>query len=134
MDFPQRVLEIIWPRGGGLESGVGEGLEKGWGGVWLSFPQTPVCLLRTLEDSLAKRNEGKPHQQKLRGIFWGFCLCVFSPPEGMISRNAKTRFCYPLLPGTIPQIVYVYMFLLISRVSTMTSLRAEKLTFQIYTD
>ena len=44
------------------------------------------------------------------GIFWGFCLGGFSPPEGM-TPDTEMKVCHPHKPRTIPQTCLCLCFL-----------------------
>ena len=60
-------------------------------------------------------SQTKLHKQMdSHGIFWGFCLCVFSLPEEMIPKKQTHELLFAIhpVPGQSPKLVFVYVFFL----------------------
>ena len=85
--------------------------------------ETPLeTFLGLFERAKKTHREKKTRKQNFHGIvlgFWGeFCLCVYSPPQGMTPPKKKEKKTHKQLFGTHPvpgqsrKFVYVYVFFL----------------------
>ena len=78
-------------------------------GTALLFPLDPKEVSERKKKNIKNKNINK-FSRDCPLIFWGFCLCVFSPPIRNDPKKHKQLFGTHPVPGQFRKFVYVYVF------------------------